>query len=516
MKGEELRKKYSFSNEDVLQIKALGLRPTDVKKQLETYQRGPSFLKLLRACITGDGIRSVSAIERNRLIKLYDVEAAKYSMLKFVPASGAASRMFARWFSAADHGSFGDKKADLSFYRDLKKMPFAPLIEQNKTACRHLKQKNIPGLLNHILLSGGLNYGWLPKALIPFHAYSVGEIRTALEEHLVEAASYIQDQKGNCRLHLTFSEEHIKKVKSKIREVKSRYERKFRVRFKIEQSIQSQSTNIIAVNEHLSPFRNNVGSLVFRPGGHGALLQNLASLDADFIFVKNIDNIAPETLQKKILPYKKMLGGLALQLQKSVFAILQELNKSNVTTDRIESYVKFCRWKLNIVFGPAFDHLSFVQKKKKIFALLNRPLRVCGMVRNEGEPGGAPFWVEEKDGAQTLQIVESAHVNLKDPKQSAVWRQAQYFNPVDMVCCIRDNRGRKFRLQDYVNPDAYLISSKTEKGKILMAQELPGLWNGGMAYWNTVFVELPLIVFNPVKTVYDLLRPQHRNSTKIK
>jgi len=509
-----MKKDTTFTAQDLKEIKALGLTKRDVEKQLAVYARGANYLKLNRPCMPEDGILSLTPAQRKQFIEQYETEASRRKLLKFVPASGAASRMFARWFSAAESGSFGDSREDQSFYRDLKKMPFRSLLELDPKAIGYIKQKNTSGLLDYILTAKGLHYGWLPKALIHFHAYPEGEIRTALEEHLVEAASYISDSRDRCRLHVTLSEEHIKKVTAKLREVKGKYESRFDVRMKVEHSIQSPSTNIIAVNEDLSPFRDGSGCLVFRPGGHGALLQNLGALDADFIFVKNIDNVVPENYLKTILPYKKMLGGVALNIQQSVFALLRDLEKDSATSEKIEAGAAFCRETLHIVFTPDFERMTLLRKKKKIISLLDRPLRVCGMVRNEGEPGGGPFWIDGKDGAQSLQIVESAHVNFKETGQQDIWRKAGYFNPVDMVCCIKSYRGKKFDLKKFVDTDACLISSKTEKGRRILAQELPGLWNGGMAYWNTVFVELPIAVFNPVKTVYDLLRPQHTAGRK--
>jgi len=509
-------KKHSFSKRDMEQIKALGLTTSDVNKQLETYRRGPTFLKLIRPCSPGDGIRSFSAIERNRLIQLYDAEAAHYKVLKFVPASGAASRMFASWFAAAEQGSFGNAQLDRSFFADLRKMPFYPMLEKDDAVRLMLGKRDVRAVLDYILLSAGLQFGWLPKALIPFHAYRDGEVRTALEEHLGEAAGFIAGDGRICRLHFTISAEHAKAVKAFLKSMVPRYEKRCCVRFKIDLSVQSPETNIVAVDEDDLPFRDAAGRLVFRPGGHGALLKNLQRLDADIIFVKNIDNIAPDALQRKILPYKKILGGLALQLRQSVFAILRRLKEDQVNSRELKAITGFCRSELHVSFSKGFSKLKPVEKQQRIFLLLNRPLRVCGMVKNEGEPGGGPFLVQEKDQSQTLQIVESAHVNHKRVSQTKIWSRSTHFNPVDMVCCTKNYLGEKFELADYVNQDAYLISQKTEKGRHLKAQELPGLWNGGMAYWNTVFVELPLAVFNPVKTVYDLLRPQHRGGKAVK
>ena len=509
-------KKYSFSKRDIEQIKALDLTPSHVHKQMELYRRGSTCLKLIRPCIPGDGIRSMTVIERRRLIKFYEASVARHKILKFVPASGAASRMFADWYAAAKQGGFGHDGLDRSFLNDLSHLPFISMIKNDDAACRMLRQKNVRSLLDYILSDEGLHFGRLPKALIPFHAYRKGDVRTALEEHLVEAASFMVNAGGVCRLHLTVSTEHVKAVRTFLKSIIPLYEKRCRVRFKIELSVQSPATNILAVDEKNLPFRDEEGRLIFRPGGHGALLENLQALDADLIFVKNIDNIAPEKLQTKILPYKKMLGGLALELQASVFTMLRGLEKRRISAGELEAVTGFCRSELNVNFPEGFSKLSPKEKTLRIFLQLNRPLRICGMVRNEGEPGGGPFWVREKDKTQTLQIVESAHVDHRLSSQADIWLRASYFNPVDMVLCTKSYLGCKFNLVDYVNPDAYLISPKTERGRHLKAQELPGLWNGGMARWNTVFVELPLSVFNPVKTVYDLLRPQHRGGPSFK
>jgi ribosomal protein S18 len=345
--------------------------------------------------------------------------------------------------------------------------------------------------------------------LIPFHLYSKGDARTPLEEHLFEAVQYVRGAGDVCHLHFTISQEHKKDVAKKIKTVKSKYENLCRIKYKISSSVQSPSTNMLAVDENNLPLRDTAGNLIFRPGGHGSLLTNLQNLDADFIFIKNIDNIVPEKLLRKILPYKKMLGGLALQIQQEIFAILRQMENDEIDSKQIEEIKNYCSRRLNIVFPRSITRQSLKIQKQIIFSSLNRPLRVCAIVRNEGEPGGAPFWVEERDGNQTMQIVENGHVDKSSPKQMAVWSAAQYFNPVDLVCCTKNYRGEKFNLDSYVNPDAYLITMKNEKGRSLKALESPGLWNGGMAYWNTVFVELPIIVFNPVKTVNDLLRQEH-------
>lgn len=481
-----------------------------VENHLAQYLRGPNFLRLQRPCALGDGILCVTKAQRDKLMRKYESEAANYDLLKFVPASGAASRMFAEWFAAQEQGGFGSVKLTRSFLRSLKKMPFYPLIKSDDYGRDLLEQKNLQGLLKFVLSPSGLNYGWLPKALITFHSFTKKERRTALEEHLAEAARYIRSNGNICRLHFTVSPEHVGVFEEKLKVIQKKYETLYAVKYAISQSIQSATTDILAVDEFNQPLRDTAGRLVFRPGGHGALLQNLNDLEADLIFVKNIDNIVPDDLLEKILPYKKMLGGLAVQIQESIYAVLHDLEKNSLHGDQMAAVEKFCAHTLNIVFPRGFAGLPNKKKNQQIFSLLNRPLRICAVVRNVGEPGGAPFWVMEKDGTQTVQIVESGHVDQRDPEQSQIWLKAEHFNPVDMVCCIRNYRGKKFDLDGFVNKDAYLISFKTEKGRRLKAQELPGLWNGAMARWNTVFVEIPLAAFNPVKTVYDLLRPEHQ------
>ena len=504
-----MREKSLFSKSDLQQMKNLGLSPGDVGKQLATYRYGSNFSKLNRPCIVKDGIISFTPAQRKKLIALYDKESVKYKLIKFVPASGAASRMFAEWFPASKNGSFGSAALDQSFFRDLKRFPFFSLIEKDKRGRMLLGKKNIKGLLNFILSSNCLNFGQIPKALIPFHRYFTGEIRTALEEHLCEAKQYICNKNGVCRLHFTLLRDQKTEVVRFLKTMIVKYEKLYKVKYKITLSIQKSSTNILAVDENNLPLRDANGVIVFRPGGHGTLLKNLSSLNADFIFIKNVDNIAPEPLLDKILSYKKMLGGLAIQIREEMFAYMRQLENKGISLAQLENIIFFCSKKLNIIFPRDFPRQSQKQKIQFLFSMLNRPLRVCGMVKHEGEPGGGPFWVEENDGKQTLQIIESGHVDKSKPEQLAIWSQAKYFNPVDLVCSIKNYKGEKFNLHNYVNNDTYLITSKNEKGLEMKALEVPGLWNGGMAYWNTLFVELPLIVFNPVKTVYDLLRPEH-------
>ncbi|MGP8152923.1 MAG: DUF4301 family protein [Smithella sp.] len=504
-----MKKKILLSEKDVRQIGKLGLTPSHVEKQLAAYRHGSNYLILHHPCAINDGILAIKKAAKDKLIKFYEREGGKYKLIKFVPASGASSRMFTEWFSAREKGGFDSSALNQSFSSNFNKYPFYSLIKHNKSVSEFIKQKNTKSLLDYVLSAKGLNFGWLPKALIPFHLYHSGEARTALEEHLFEAAQYIRGADDVCHLHFTISEEHKNAFAEKIKTVKPKYENLFRIKYKISSSVQSPSTNMLAVDENNLPLRDALGRLIFRPGGHGSLLANLQNLDADFIFIKNIDNIAPEPLLEKIIPYKKMLGGLAMQRQEEIFACIRQLESAKISVSEMEKIILFCSKKLNIVFPRKFAWQSRKDKTRFLISVLNRPLRVCAMVRNEGEPGGGPFWVEEDNGILTLQIVEGTHVNKREKDQLIIWSKAQYFNPVDMVCSIKNYKGKKFDLSNYVNNNAYLITKKNEMGRMIKALEVPGLWNGGMAYWNTVFVKLPLIVFNPVKTVNDLLRPEH-------
>ncbi len=487
----------------------LKIAPRLVRKQILLYKNKSKTLLLNRECNVRDGIYQISSAQKNQLIKYYEQSQKKNKIVKFVPASGAASRMFAHWHNIAQQKETVSSYEKTAFFRDLRKMPFYPLINKDERARKYLNHKIIKELVSFILSNEGLNFPDKPKALILFHRYSDTDMRTPLEEHLYEAGNI---SKNICRVHFTISPEHRKSINEKLTEVKKRYEKDHNLKYKIDLSFQSLATNIIAVDYYNKPLRDKDGKLIFRPGGHGALLENLNKLQADLIFIKNIDNIVPEILCDKIIPYKKMLGGLALQTRDQIFDILRRMEKEKTDNKQMELITAYCKNKINIVFPPEFYSSTQQKRKRIIFSLLNRPLRVCAVVRNTGEPGGGPFWVEENNKTQTLQIVESAHVDKNNASQMQIWSRAKYFNPVDIACCTKNYQGKIFDLKKYVNKDTFLITSKTEKGKSIKVQEMPGLWNGSMHYWNTIFVEFPLITFNPVKTVYDLLRPQHQKT----
>jgi hypothetical protein len=503
-----------FSTDQVRQIREHGLTEAQALEQIRRFKSGTTPIRLNRPCTVGDGIVSIPAGEMEDLVKHHNEEAARGRFMKFVPASGAASRMFKEWFRCLERGSFDTEAAARAFISDIRK--FAFYDELNDLISRKgrrlddwLKQGHCRDVLAAVLTAEGLNYGYLPKALLKFHAYPEGS-RTALEEHLVEAVLYVQGQDRMCRVHFTVSGEHRQDVETYLSEIRKRYEQRYDVRFDIGVSIQSASTDTLAVDMENRPFLDETGKLVLRPGGHGALLSNLNLLaGGDIVFVKNIDNVLPDQFKAPMVLHKKVLGGYLITLQKRVFHELGRLTDDSVDERDMDQIISFCQEKLQIVFPPRFADLSFPNKRAMIYSKLDRPIRICGMVKNEGEPGGGPFWVDEGEGMQSLQIVEESQVEMLSEAQRAIWASATHFNPVDLVCGITDYRGRKHDLQRFVNQQAFSIVNKSEKGRDLRALELPGFWNGSMADWITVFAEVPLETFNPVKTVHDLLRPAH-------
>jgi hypothetical protein len=512
MNGSHLFKMI-FTHADIRQIEKEGLSVDQVLAQIELFKRGALPVKLNRPCTVNDGIVAIPEGDLNTITALYEAEVQKGRMLKFVPASGAASRMFKDWYRCFEEGGFESQEAGVAFISSLKKYAFFKdlvdvISRKGEDITRLIEAKRIPEILEYVLTSKGLNYGNLPKALLKFHVYPDGN-RTALEEHLVEAALYVKDAHKVCRLQYTVSEEHQKQVEDYLLQIKEPYERYYDAKYDIILSCQKSLTNTVAVDLDNRPFHDQKGRLVFRPGGHGALLENLNGIDGDIIYLKNIDNVVSDRLKPATILYKKVLGGYLISLQNEIFRYLRMLVKEDPGEDTIAEIGLYCEKMLHIVFPPEFKHLSLPEKRTFIFNKLNRPIRVCGMVKNEGEPGGGPFWVNEEDGTQSLQIIEESQVDLREKEQKTIWKSATHFNPVDLVCGVKDYRAQKFNLLEFVNEKAYFISQKSEKGRDLRALELPGLWNGSMAAWNTIFVEVSIDTFNPVKTVYDLLRPQH-------
>jgi len=498
---------------DLKQLKKMGLSPDKVLTQIGLLKSGLPPLRLNRPATAGDGIVIVPPAAQAELVARHDAAAGHGRFMKFVPASGAASRMFIDWQSGLARGGFDGAAGEAKFADNLRKFAFFPDLEQviarrgeNIEALLH--SGNIKQILHYILTPLGLNYGKTPKALIKFHAYhDNGRHRTALEEHLVEAALYAADADRKCRLHFTVSEEHLPMVSRFLAEITRGFEKQWGVTFEIGLSCQSCASNTVAL-EGEELYRDGAGHLILRPGGHGALLDNLQALDGDIIFIKNIDNVAPDRLKPVITLYKKVLGGYFIRLEEELFRHLQNLSGEEMALEQVREALLFCRQELHWDLPAAFAGLPLPQQRTLIIGKLNRPLRVCGMVRNEGEPGGGPFWIDAGEG-QSLQIVEAQQIDGGCEQQKAVWSAATHFNPVDLVCGCRDYRTQKFDLAQFAEPQTATLTQKTEGTRKIKILEHPGLWNGAMARWNTVFVEVPIATFNPVKTIDDLLRPQH-------
>ena len=514
-----------FSDKDIRQIKSKGIAPETVEKQIERFKTGFPFIRLAAPATAGKGINVYDDQTVKKLEQYFDENKDDYEILKFVPASGAASRMFKKLFAfrqsftgSAEELAALEKEEDLQslgyFFRNLHKFAFydllAAALKKDGLKLETLReQKDYNTILDYLLTEKGLGYGRLPKALLHFHLYPEGP-RRAFEEHLVEAAVYSTDNNGKAQVHFTVSPEHQKEFETAVESVREKYENRFGVSFEVTFSQQKPSTDTVAVDLDNRPFRNADGSLLFRPGGHGALIENLNDLKGEIIFVKNIDNIVPDRLRDTTYVYKKVIGGLLFQLQEKTFEYLDMLEDGNVTDEELETIRQFAARELNIFIPVAYDGFDKMEKIDFLFGKLNRPMRVAGMVKNEGEPGGGPFWVKNDEGELSLQIVESSQINFEDPEQKAMVAQSTHFNPVDLVCGVRNFKGEPFDLREFVDPQTGFISLKSKDGRDLKAQELPGLWNGAMADWITLFVETPLITFNPVKTINDLLRPQHQ------
>ena len=448
----------SFSQQDLEQLAARGISVEKAEAQLECFRNGFPELDIVAPASTKKGILTPKRAEQEAYIAAWEQYLKEgHKILKFVPASGAASRMFKNLFQYLEDGIETPFIQEFLAHKD--QFAFGPQLagREGQEAVRYLLQD--------------MHYGELPKGLLLFHKYRDGA-RTPALEHLVEGAQYCkgEGEKPTVYLHFTVSHDHLPLFRQHIAENLKKFEDKYDVRYDVTFSEQLPSTDTLAANPDGTPFRTKEGKLLFRPGGHGALIENLNRQDADIVFIKNIDNVVPDRLKKDTIRYKQILAGVLVTEQKRVFEALKDPNLSD-------------------------------EERAK----LNRPIRVCGVVKNTGEPGGGPFLVREADGSISCQILESTQIS--DP---ALMAQSTHFNPVDLVCAIRDYEGKPFDLPKYVDPQTGFISNKSKDGKELLALELPGLWNGAMAKWNTIFVEVPVSTFNPVKTVNDLLREQHQ------
>ncbi len=476
-----------FTEKDLRQIEAHGLTREAVERQLENFRRGFPYLKVVRAASPGDGVLTLDAAAAEAAAKRYDDAAEGLRIVKFVPASGAATRMFKELFEFVNDGKRG--KGIDTLLEHIEEFAFWP--ELKKVLPEGADERAVVDAI----VNEGLEYGRKPKGLVTFHAYPDGA-RKAVEEHLVEGAAYASAG-GVVRIHFTVSPEHRAGFEALLAERVPVYEKRFGVRYDISFSVQKPSTDTVAVNPDNTPFRQADGSLLFRPAGHGALIENLDEIDADVIFIKNIDNVTTDALRGDTVLYKKVLAGVLLGLQERAFEYLRAMDEGRADTAAVAEFIE----RELCVKLPAGYDWALLRR------VLERPIRVCGMVRNEGEPGGGPFWVANADGTESLQIAESSQIA---PEDMPLMKSATHFNPVDLVCGVRTAKGGKFELKRYVDPATGFISSKSSGGRELRAQELPGLWNGAMACWNTVFVDVPISTFSPVKVVQDLLRPQHR------
>ncbi|NDV64532.1 DUF4301 family protein [Bacteroides sp. 224] len=486
-----------------------------IVEQLKSFETGFPYLKLEAAASIEKGILAPTAEEQENFLNAWKEYTDTYkTIVKFVPASGAASRMFKDLFEFLDAAydrpttkfeqTFFDNIANFGFFEQLNEVC---LEAENKDVHSLIKDGEYKTIVKLLLDKSGLNYGSLPKGLLQFHKYEDG-VRTPLEEHLVEAALYGSSKTGKANVHFTVSPEHLPLFEALVNKTKDYYSTLYNVDFNVGFSEQKQSTDTIAADMNNEPFRDN-GKLLFRPGGHGALIENLNDLDADIIFIKNIDNVVPDKLKEDTVHYKKLIAGVLVALQKQAFEYLALLDSGQYTQEQIMEVLQFVQKKL-FCKNPNTKNLEDAELVLYLKKKLNRPMRVCGMVKNVGEPGGGPFLAYNADGTISLQILESSQIDMNDPAKKEMFEKGTHFNPVDLVCAVRGYKGQKFDLSNYVDKATGFISYKSKNGKELKALELPGLWNGAMSDWNTIFVEVPLSTFNPVKTVNDLLRDQHQ------
>ncbi|MDR1623361.1 MAG: DUF4301 family protein [Tannerellaceae bacterium] len=506
-----------LTKEDLNQIKAKGIREEQVEEQLASFVKGFPFLAITDSASIEKGIVVIPQDKQLMYIDAWEEYAGKNkTIVKFVPASGAASRMFKDLFAFldADQPLPGTSSSVKHFFDNIEKFAF---YEELNTCCRVCHEKDIPELIetgryrdiaSALLNEPGLNYGQLPKGLLLFHRYPKS-MRTAMEEHLAEGSMYAKNKAGDVRLHFTVSAGHEELFRALVNKKKALYENRFSVEYHISFSRQKPSTDTIAADMNNNPFRDNNGRLLFRPGGHGALIENLNDIDADIIFIKNIDNVAPDSFKYATVIYKKVLGGVLVRLQAKIHAYLRLIDSGKYTHKQVEEMIHFLQDEL-CVRNPDIKYLEDADLVLYLKRKFQRPIRVCGMVKNTGQPGGGPFFAVNQDGTISPQILESSQIDLNDPAKKELFEKGTHFNPVDLACAVKDHNGIKYNLPDYADKETGFISIKSKDGKELKAMELPGLWNGAMSDWNTVFIEVPAETFSPVKAVNDLLKAEHQ------
>lgn len=503
-----------LTSTDKALLEAKGISEAQLEQQLNDFTKGFPFLELAGAAAVGRGILALDEDAQQCSIKKWqDYKAEGHKITKFVPASGAASRMFKDLFEFLDADyDVPTKNVECRFFEGIHDFAFFQALDD---ACQVVEGKGVDALVEEgeyksvvacLLGADGLNYGQLPKGLLQFHSYD-DEVRTPLEEHLVEAALYASSR-GEADVHFTVSTEHRELFEALVERIRPEYEKRFGIRYHISFSEQKPSTDTVAANMDNTPFRQDDGSLLFRPGGHGALIRNLGDLDSDVVFIKNIDNVVPDRLKPVTVTWKQVIAGVLVDLQSKSFAYLQKLDNGCGRAELLE-IADFLEKDL-CTQVPGLRDLSDEELADCLRKKLNRPMRVCGVVKNVGEPGGGPFLAYNPDGSISLQILESSQIDKNNPEYVKMFTEGTHFNPVDLVCGIRNYKGERFDLPKFVDPQTGFISQKSKNGRELKALELPGLWNGAMSDWSTVFVEVPLETFNPVKIVNDLLRPEHQ------
>ncbi|MDD4778209.1 MAG: DUF4301 family protein [Fermentimonas sp.] len=504
-----------YTKQDLELLKKKGITESQIETQLDYFKSGFPFLQIVSAASIGNGILKIEEDKEAHYMEIW----SKYlnsdkTVTKFVPASGAASRMFKDFYTF--YNSDYDKPTtdfEKTFFRDIQKFAFYGSLDETcktvfgKGAGEMIEEGNYKDVVAALLSPDGLDYGSLPKGLLLFHHYPEGN-RTPVGEHLTEGVLYAKNAEGKVNVHFTVSEEHMQLFELLVAARKINYEHKLDAKFSVTYSIQKPATDTIAVDMNNEPFREEDGTLLFRPGGHGALIENLNDIDSDIIFIKNVDNVVPDRLKADEARYKKLLAGVLVSFQQRAFEYLTRLESDDVSAEELSEMLLFTKNELCISNNEKFETDEDLKKylKKK----LDRPFRVCGMVKNVGEPGGGPFIAVNSDGTASLQILESSQIDKNNPEAVKAFNNGSHFNPVDLVCGVKCYQNNKFNLTKFVDKNTGFISQKSKDGKDLKALELPGLWNGAMSDWNTVFVEIPVSTFNPVKTVNDLLRPEHQ------